>query len=295
MTTAVQVLIGPEELAAMLHGGGPVVLIDTRPPAEYDAGHLPGAVNVHEMFSHFAFSTPAGMEELHRMFQRLLGEAGLGADEHAVVYEEAMDAGYGQSCRGYVLLRYLGHQRVSVLHGGKRAWDAVGLPVTTERPSPVPKPFPLRVDPSVLVSTEEVRAVLDDPSVVKLDVRDYPEWAGQTASPGDVVPCPRTGRLPGAVWIEWLDLMTRHDDVPMFRSPEEIREICGRVGIGPDTTVYAYCLAGIRASNTYLALQLAGITDVRVYLGSWFEWSRDPSCPVDDDPLDEHRMARPVP
>lgn len=37
--------IGREELAARLRDGD-VVVLDVRPPAEYDAGHIPGAVNV---------------------------------------------------------------------------------------------------------------------------------------------------------------------------------------------------------------------------------------------------------
>jgi rhodanese-related sulfurtransferase len=39
------VTIGREELAARLRDGD-VVVLDVRPPAEYDAGHIPGAVNV---------------------------------------------------------------------------------------------------------------------------------------------------------------------------------------------------------------------------------------------------------
>ena len=37
--------IGRDELAARLRDGD-VVVVDVRPPAEYDAGHIPGAVNV---------------------------------------------------------------------------------------------------------------------------------------------------------------------------------------------------------------------------------------------------------
>lgn len=37
--------IGRDELAARLRAGD-VVVLDVRPPAEYDAGHIPGAVNV---------------------------------------------------------------------------------------------------------------------------------------------------------------------------------------------------------------------------------------------------------
>ena len=52
-------------------------------------------------------------------------------------------------------------------------------------------------------------------------------------------------------------------------------------GIAPDDTVYLYCFKGARASNTFLALKQAGFSDVRMYFGSWNEWSRDESLPIE--------------
>jgi 3-mercaptopyruvate sulfurtransferase SseA len=54
------------------------------------------------------------------------------------------------------------------------------------------------------------------------------------------------------------------------------------VGITQNTPVYLYCFKGARASNTFLALKNAGVKDVRMYFGSWNEWSRDPSLPIEE-------------
>ncbi len=53
---------------------------------------------------------------------------------------------------------------------------------------------------------------------------------------------------------------------------------CATVGIDADTPVVLYCFKGARASNTLVALKEAGIKDVKLYFGSWNEWSRDPAC-----------------
>ena len=45
---------------------------------------------------------------------------------------------------------------------------------------------------------------------------------------------------------------------PMFKSPEEILAECATVGITPKTPVVIYCFKGARASNTLLALEVAG-------------------------------------
>ena len=67
------VLITAGELAEFLKKE-PCVIIDTRNPEAYGAGHLPGAVNVHEIFTYLATSTPEGMhgaeDEIRRRVRR---------------------------------------------------------------------------------------------------------------------------------------------------------------------------------------------------------------------------------
>ena len=63
---------------------------------------------------------------------------------------------------------------------------------------------------------------------------------------------------------------------------DEILAECATVGITPASTVYLYCFKGARASNTFVALKNAGVKDVRMYFGSWNEWSRDASLPIEE-------------
>ena len=48
-----KVLVTPSELSALMNSE-PIVLIDTRDPATYAAGHLAGAVNIHDIFTYLA-------------------------------------------------------------------------------------------------------------------------------------------------------------------------------------------------------------------------------------------------
>ena len=70
------VLISAGELTELLKKE-PCVVIDTRNPDAYSAGHLPNAVNVHEIFTYLATSTPDGMHELKTKFADAFGGAGL--------------------------------------------------------------------------------------------------------------------------------------------------------------------------------------------------------------------------
>jgi thiosulfate/3-mercaptopyruvate sulfurtransferase len=275
------VLVTPAQLQTLM-ASEPVVLIDTRDPGQFAEGHLPGAVNLREVFTYLAKTTPEGLAALQDTFAEAFGKAGLSGRETAAVYEQSMDTGFGQSCRGYVLLRHLGYPKVRVLHGGFAAWRAAGLPVSVDEGEPTRKTFPIRPDAAdVLIDLETMKTAVADKTVVKLDVRDVDEWIGESSSPYGKDFCPRKGRIPGAVWIEWYRMMKPTPTGRMFKSRDEILAECATVGITRDTPVVIYCFKGARASNTFVALEEAGIRNVRIYFGSWNEWSRDPALPIE--------------
>jgi thiosulfate/3-mercaptopyruvate sulfurtransferase len=269
-----------ETLASLVEQKG-VHLIDTREPEEYAEDHIPGAVNIYEIFTYLSTRENGGYEAMGRIFAALFGSAGLSGDERVVVYEDAMDNGYGRSCRGRFLLQYLGHKNATVLHGGYQAWLAAGLPVTSELSSVIPKIFSVRIDSSIMLSAEEMLDSLADPKIIKLDVRDRAEWLGISSSPYGPDFAPRKGRIPGAVWIEWYRLMKQDGPIPWFKKPQEIAEILAEVGITPKSVVHIYCFKGARTSNVFIALKMAGVEKVRNYFGSWNEWSRDTNLPID--------------
>lgn len=260
----------------------PTVLIDTRNPEAYNVGHIPGAVNIHEIFTFLATSTPDGMAELAGKFAEAFGKAGLSGKETAVFYEESMDTGFGQSCRGYFLLSALGYDKIKVLHGGFNAWAAADLPVSTEVPEPAAATLPVDTGAiGIMLNAPDMLDALSKPDIAILDVRDVDEWIGESSSPYGKDFCPRKGRMPGARWLEWYRMMKPTAEGSRFKSKDEILAECATVGIAPDTPVYLYCFKGARASNTFLALKNAGIKDVRMYFGSWNEWSRDPELPIE--------------
>lgn len=274
-------LISVQELNDCLPGGR-VRLIDTREPLVYDEAHIPGASNLREVFTYLAGSTLAEAERLAEKLSSAFGAAGLSGAEKAVVYEQSMDTGFGQSCRGYVLLRHLGYPDVRVLDGGFDAWKRAGLPLQCDRPIIPTARFPsLRPRKPLLVSLEEMKAAVRAMDSVLLDVRDVDEWIGDSSSPYGADFCPRKGRIPGAVWIEWYRFMKPTSGGPRFKSPDEVLAECASVGIRRETPVIIYCFKGARASNVFVALEEAGLTNVRIYFGSWNEWSRDPALPIE--------------
>lgn len=257
-------------------------LIDTRDEEEYLENHIPNAVSVLDIFTYLSTRGNGGHQALANHFVNLLGKVGCKETDFIVVYEDAMDNGYGRSCRGWTILNYIGAKNVRVLHGGFRAWVEAGLPITEKVPEFERTTFNSSINPNLLITAEEMVAAIDDPTIQIVDCRDYAEWIGANSSPYGYDYCPRKGRIPNAKWLEWYRMMAIQDGIPWFKSPQEVLEVCAEAGIVPDKPVYLYCFKGARTSNTAIALKMAGFPVVKNYFNSWNEWSRDLSLPIEE-------------
>jgi thiosulfate/3-mercaptopyruvate sulfurtransferase len=277
-----KLLISPQSLTSVLaENSSNTVIIDTRTPEDYAISHIPQSINIRDFFTYLLDNSyPAGLKKLQEYFAEIMSKVGISGAERLIVYEDTLNKGYGQSCRAAFLLKYLGCAQVSILHGGYRAWLRAGLPTTDEVPLRESSIFRLHPNADIIVTTAEMLQAIDNPAIIKLDVRDSSEWLGLSSSPYAPDFCPRKGRIPNAVWLEWHRLMTCSEEISMFRSKAKILEICQSVGITSDSIVYIYCFKGSRAANTLIALEEAGIS-ARNYFGSWNEWSRDFSLPID--------------
>jgi thiosulfate/3-mercaptopyruvate sulfurtransferase len=260
---------------------GKAILIDVRSREDFDKAHIPNAVNIPEMFTTLSMSTEDGLQEMEDIFVPLFRAAGIRHDQTVIVYEEALNTRYGGSCRGYFQLSLFGHPDVGILDGGLSQWIEEGLPVTSEPTLSTPSNFEPRIRKDFVVSLDEMIEAIDNPAIKILDNRDEDEWRGVSSSPYGVDFAPRKGRIPGARWVEWYQFMDTSKAIPHFKTPEEIRSLCAQVGMDVDDDIIIYCFKGARASNTYIALKLAGFNRVRNYYGSWNEWSRHPELPID--------------
>ncbi len=278
---SINLLVDVDELAEVVDAPE-TYIIDTRDAMEYNKAHIPKAINISEFFTYLSTAGSGGLPAMVRHFSSWLGFAGLQPEHHVYVYEDAMDNGYGQSCRARFMLKYFGQPFVRVLHGGFRAWAAKKLPMTKEQPDIDGSDFVAHLDPSEMVTTEQMLAAIGNPDITILDCRDRAEWLGVSSSPYVIDFCPRKGRIPGAKWIEWYRMMQVIHGIPYFKPKEEILEIASEVGITPDTQVFLYCFKGARTSNMLVALKSAGVENVRNYFNAWNDWSRNPSLPIEE-------------
>ena len=276
-----KILYNPLE-ANQLRNDNAVVFVDVRDANNYQQEHIPGAVNIPELFYTLSMTTPEGLLEMQKILIPLIRKAGISRDKTIIVYEDNLGTRYGSSCRGYFLLSFFGHPNVGILDGGLDQWVLESFPVDSKPVKSALSEFKINLKRDSLATIDDMIMALDHPDIKLLDNRNKEEWLGMSCTPEDYPDdfLPRTGRIPGARWIDWQKFMQSTENIQHFKSPEQVRALCAQAGLYPDDDIIIYCFKGARAANTYIALKLAGFKHVRNYYGSWNEWSRNAALPV---------------
>lgn len=196
---------------------------------------------------------------------------GIGVNKQVVVYDDSYGA---MAVRLWWLLRWLGHPGVALLDGGYPKWVREHRPTTHEICAVECKgacaSLPER---SQYVDADAVARAMTDSDKLILDARPDRRFSGEY-EPLD----PVAGHVPGAVnWMfdENLDL----DGT--FMPPEALRENYQALLKGRDPSdVIHMCGSGVTACHNILAMEVAGLSGSKLYVGSWSEWITDPSRPI---------------
>ncbi|MFI8105200.1 sulfurtransferase [Streptomyces sp. NPDC086023] len=272
-------IISASELLAATAGPARPVLLDVRwqlggPDlrAEYEAGHVPGAVYV-DLDRELA--GPPGAGGRHPLpdpeaFAAVMRRAGVGRETPVVVY----DGGLGwAAARAWWLLRWTGHEDVRVLDGGLGAWVAAGGALSAEIPSPAEGDFKPSPGGMGLLDAEGAAELAR--AGVLLDAR-----AGERYR-GDVEPIdPVGGHIPGALSAPTTENVGGGQ---RFLPAPELAARFSALGVDGGRPVGVYCGSGVSGAHEVLALAVAGVP-AALYAGSWSEWCSDPSRPVATGP-----------
>ena len=242
----------------------------------YLEGHIPGAVYA-DTATHLAGEIIPGVTGRRpfpepESFAEQLGAWGIDDATQVVTYDA--DGGRMSAARVWLMLRWMGHDRVAVLDGGWQAWLAAGGEISQTVPESAPTTYPMRLRPELLADVDEVDEHRQRPRTCVFDSRGAEGYHG-----GGVYHDPVRGHIAGAGLADRANT-TRADLT--FRSPEELRAYYLDLldGVDPSEVIY-YCGSGITAAQNVLAMSIAGLEGSRMYVGSWSEWITDPRRPVE--------------
>jgi thiosulfate/3-mercaptopyruvate sulfurtransferase len=244
---------------------------------EYVVQHVPGAVYVH--LSHDLAGKKTDRNGRHPLpdpsvFAQTVGRLGVTTGMQVVVYDQ--DTGIYAS-RLWWLLRWLGHDAVAVLDGGFSKWLAEGRMTTSGEEVREERQFIGAPQREFTVDIEHITKHLGDRNWCLVDARAPERYSG-TIEPIDRI----AGHIPGAVNHFFKQNL---NECGTFRSTDELRQRLRDVldGASPEHVV-CYCGSGVTACHNLLALEHAGLSGAKLYVGSWSEWSSDPSRPIERSP-----------
>jgi thiosulfate/3-mercaptopyruvate sulfurtransferase len=271
-------LIDALRLRQRLADGEPIVLLDcgfdlADPSAgerAHAAGHLPGARYAH--LDRDLAGPKTGHNGRHPLPGRqalasTLGRLGVSADSEVVCYD---DQGGPYAARAWWLLRWAGHERVSVLDGGKAAWvQAGGTLEPGEEPVAALPPYPMATRAAMPMLDADAVATLA-PMLTLLDARAPERFRGDTEALDPVA-----GHIPGAL-NRFFKLNLAADG--RFKPAAELKRefetlLDGRGAVHQ-------CGSGVTACHNLLAMAHAGLDAGALYPGSWSEWCADTARPV---------------
>lgn len=263
-------ILEPEDLACSLQYEQ-LLIVDLSTPEHYADSHIPGAIHVHPQETRGRQSRLPGLPPSTAELQTLLGRIGFTPEHHVVAYDHE---GGGWAGRFLWLLDCIGHHRYSLLNGGRIAWIKEGYPTKTEAPSPEPTDPDIHLQNEPIASREEVEAAIGRDDVSIWDARSPLEYRGERESAA------RNGHIPGAVNLEWTELMDPDNHYRLLPE-DQLRRKLEDAGIRARTHVITHCQSHHRSGLTYVVARALGYPGVRAYAGSWAEWGNLAETPIE--------------
>jgi thiosulfate/3-mercaptopyruvate sulfurtransferase len=268
-------------------GNPQLLIVDAREPADYNAGHIPAAINLpgsrwrtpptkipsQEGVGQKIFCTADGQLDVDR-YEKFLGAAGIKPEHEIAVY--GSQAGKADGSVAATILMKLGHKSVVFVDGvGIDAWKQAGYPVSVEARTLKPSIYKAHPDTGRLWSYKDVLDHLGDKDTVFVDSRTPEEFEGK-----DLRGNKRGGHIPGAKLLSSEEFFAKDKTtIDYDQAKQKIESLIPDKG----KKVVIYCQSGTRCTHKELLLKDLGYDNVILYDASWQEWGNLDDAPIEGE------------
>ena len=263
-----------------------VVLVDLRKAEDYNFGHIPGAINA--TYGEFGWRTQVddviGMLPPLAEINEKIASLGINDDSHVVVIPYGNNSSdVGSATRVYWTFKVLGHDNVSLLNGGMKAWhsqDTFSLE-TTANTATTPGNFVGSPNDQLVIDTTNLVARIESSEIQPIDARTDEQWEGKAKHPKARI----AGAIPTAQRLPQADLVD--PETGKFKSGADILAVATANGWDPANSkpLVTYCNTGHWASTAWFALsEVAQLENITLYDGSMVAWTKNKSNPLINSP-----------
>lgn len=239
--------------------------------AEYEAGHIPGAVFL-DLAGLIDSASPIDntLPSADKFASRMQG-LGLGDGSRIVLYD---DSAIKTAARAwYMLSKVFGAHHVAILDGGLAKWKAEGRALASGRQTLRPRHFTAWSDHKRLRTKQDVLALVESGAEQLVDARGAPRFTGEEK---ESRPGVASGHIPGSRNVPYKALFNPDGT---FKDKGALQAVFAEAGVDLARPLVATCGSGMTACVVAFALHLIGKSDVALYDGSWSEWGADPETP----------------
>ncbi|MFN3199285.1 MAG: rhodanese-like domain-containing protein [Bradymonadia bacterium] len=271
-----QSMVSVKELARAL-GHPRLVLLDVRPKARFEMGHIPLAQQIYRGDYSTSDEVP-GLSMSFDALRRMLSTLGVRSDSVVVAYTDGGPEAY----RLWWTLKQVTGLSIRVLDGGLQQWKAHGFglaegrglgvkshDLALEAPARPHRPSWAAID--AFLKRHEDAVLIDTRSKAEFDGEKHHKKAA------------RPGHIPGARYMPWYAIVRDTETDYRLSVPGDLARRFEALGVTPKAPVVTYCQSGTRSAGVYYALHQLGWPPDRLmnYDGSWAEYSRMTDMPVE--------------
>ncbi|WZP00677.1 rhodanese-like domain-containing protein [Isosphaeraceae bacterium EP7] len=255
-------LIGQAKLEEKLKDPS-IRLLDARSRADYDKGHIPGAVWV-DFKAVSALSKPATIKD-QAAWGKALAALGINSETKSIYIYDANRQ--HDSSRIWWSLSYAGVPRVGLVNGGFPLWEREKRPVSTEQAAIDPYEHRPNFQASKIIDRSELRQALSKGEAQLLDSRSAEEYRGEKKAQNSTAPA---GHIPGAIDLDAYSLV---DADGRFLDEAGLKAKVSEAGISSDRPVIVYSQGGNRSALVSFALGRLNIPS-RHYVPGFADWAK---------------------
>jgi thiosulfate/3-mercaptopyruvate sulfurtransferase len=243
--------------------------------AEYEGGHIPGAVFMDLAEIADASSGLPNMLPPPEKFASRMQSLGLGDGSRIVVYD---DSPFKSATRAWWMLTLFGAHDVAILDGGLAKWKAEGRPLENGKPALRHRHFTVWKDDSAVRNKADMLANLHSKEAVVVDARGAGRFAGEEQEPR---PDMASGHIPGSRNLPYSTLFNADGS---WKQGDALLAEFKAAGVDLDQPMITTCGSGMTAAVVLFGARLTGKKDIALYDGSWSEWGLDPDTPKAQGP-----------